>query len=600
MMSSSDSRVVAAMLDPEVRAVLIDALRPAAGMRLDRAIATTFTLDLEAAMTIPLAFASHRLRDTDDNISVMEAIRECADRIDIFAQAGQLRTPITRSALFAFLEPMVHLVASPRRLFHPKIWLVRYVDDDSGTAALRLLVLTRNLTSDRSWDLCLSLDGEIGTRPSAGNKPVVDLVKWCVDHVVGPTLSASRSADIAILLEDVRRTSWDFPDKAFSLSLFALGVNGAHLPDLGGRRHLVLSPFLTEGGLERVAPSDEVVVVSRQEELDRLPLEVIERIDAYVLDETAALKDDDSLESARGLLTGLHAKAYVSETRAPSRAKLTVGSANATGAGWANNIEFLVQIEGPRKEFGVEAIMGANGMAEMLLPYVRQPAIEDDETLPDLQASLTAMAAIDFVAQVGGERDHWSLLVTTASTITLPKAITASVGLLTRQGDAQPVQNEQGVHVTFVDLTTAEVSPFIVLSVRSGEHVATTVIRATLENDPADRLDTVLAAQVDSPEKFLRWLYLLLGQSSLLLELDGHALNGGTSTLWERLSKRGLFETLVSALADGPTQLLDVSRFVERVRSTEQGKAVLPPGFLEVWDLVNSVRDDLTGRRSSW
>lgn len=579
------------MLDPDVRAVLIEALRPPPGSRLGRAVATTFTLDLEAAMTIPLAFASHRLRDAEDNISVMEAIRECADRIDIFAQAGQLRTPLTRSSLFAFLEPMVHLVSAPRRLFHPKIWLVRYVEE-SGGVALRLLVLTRNLTSDRSWDLCLSLDGRRGSRPDAANKPIVDLVRWCLGHGTGPNLDAIRRSEIDGLLEDVRRTAWDLPDKATHLSFHALGVAGPTNVELAGRRHLVISPFVTEGGLKRVAPSQRPVVISRQEELDKLPPAITDELSAYVLDEAAALKDDESGEPARGLLSGLHAKAYVTESGA--RAVLTVGSANATDAGWGMNVEFIVQVSGARKDFGVDTVMNGEGITEMLLPYHRQPAVEaDDDDLADLQASLTAMAAMDFLATVSGERDHWVLTLTAPEVVALPRNVSASVGLLTRQGDAQSLHEGKVLLASFVDLKTTDVTPFVVLSARVGEHVGSTLVRATLENDPADRLDTMLAAQVDSPEKFLRWLYLLLGQSSLLLELGKDVSAGGTSALWERLSKRGLFETLVNGLADSPAQLADVGRFIDRVRSTEQGRAVLPSGFLQVWDLVDAVRKDL-------
>ena len=45
------------MLAPDSRELLLDALRPPTGCSLDRAVATTFTLDLETALTVPLAFA---------------------------------------------------------------------------------------------------------------------------------------------------------------------------------------------------------------------------------------------------------------------------------------------------------------------------------------------------------------------------------------------------------------------------------------------------------------------------------------------------------------------------------------------------------------
>src|SRR3954466_1465246 len=138
------------VLPPDARLVLTEALRPPPGAQLHRAVALTFTLDLDSALLVPLAFAGQALREAAEPLSVMRAVRRCADRVDIFFQAGQVRVPATASDLHAFLEPMVHAVRQPRpgRLFHPKLWAVRYVDADGAPTILRLLVLSRNLTAD--------------------------------------------------------------------------------------------------------------------------------------------------------------------------------------------------------------------------------------------------------------------------------------------------------------------------------------------------------------------------------------------------------------------------------------------------------------------
>ncbi len=53
------------MLELDTRTLLLDALRPPAGHRLDIAIGTTFTLDLTALLAVPLA-AALRDRATPD------------------------------------------------------------------------------------------------------------------------------------------------------------------------------------------------------------------------------------------------------------------------------------------------------------------------------------------------------------------------------------------------------------------------------------------------------------------------------------------------------------------------------------------------------
>ena len=54
--------------------------------------------------------------------------------------------------------------------FHSKVWLLRFGSEQRDEPTrMRLLVLSRNLTFDRCWDvsLCTGRDGE---RPRAGNQ----------------------------------------------------------------------------------------------------------------------------------------------------------------------------------------------------------------------------------------------------------------------------------------------------------------------------------------------------------------------------------------------------------------------------------------------
>ena len=50
------------MLEPEGRQPLLDALKPPPGFVLDRAVGTSYSLDLLALLTAPLAFARSRRR----------------------------------------------------------------------------------------------------------------------------------------------------------------------------------------------------------------------------------------------------------------------------------------------------------------------------------------------------------------------------------------------------------------------------------------------------------------------------------------------------------------------------------------------------------
>jgi hypothetical protein len=128
------------MLEPQTRAALTDMLHPPSGFSLSHAVATTFTLDLDTALTVPLSFAAHRVTADEDPIGILDAVRRAAAKVDIFAQAGQVSIEVPPSALVAFLEPMVHPVEVKRGIFQPKVWFLEYERAYAlGIVATRLL-----------------------------------------------------------------------------------------------------------------------------------------------------------------------------------------------------------------------------------------------------------------------------------------------------------------------------------------------------------------------------------------------------------------------------------------------------------------------------
>ena len=162
------------MLAPDNRALLLDALRPPPDHSLDRAVGTTFTLDLEPALMVPLAFSGFRFDDDPDPIEIMEALRRMSERLDIFCQAGGISPAAWPSDLVALLEKSIHEVRRPRpgRIFHPKVWVLRFLDS-LNELCYQLVVLSRNLTASRSWDTVLWVDGKPqGRRPIADNAPL--------------------------------------------------------------------------------------------------------------------------------------------------------------------------------------------------------------------------------------------------------------------------------------------------------------------------------------------------------------------------------------------------------------------------------------------
>ena len=85
------------MLSPDSRTVAFDLLRPPAGYNLDFALLTTYTLDLEALLALPLSLvarADNGLEDLlADPLLLLEALRRAGERIHVFVDRGRHRGP---------------------------------------------------------------------------------------------------------------------------------------------------------------------------------------------------------------------------------------------------------------------------------------------------------------------------------------------------------------------------------------------------------------------------------------------------------------------------------------------------------------------------
>lgn len=583
------------MLAPDARAVLRDQLCPPAGYVLDRAVATTFTLDLAAALVAPLAFASFGAGDTPDPVSVMEAVRSAADRVDVFCQAGNVVVPRQASDLMAFLEPMVHPVRAPRagHLFHPKIWLLRYVAENEDPT-FRLLCGTRNLTNDCAWDAVVRLDATRG-RPRASNKELADFVRTLPDRAVVP-LSTDRRAAIVELADDVRRLDWELPEDVSELFVHVLGTAGAQIPDFSGYRHLIVSPFVNDGGLLTILgdATGAVDLVSRVESLDRLSPDTLGGIGitTHVVSALADLGDEADSAAGERPLVGLHAKIVVVERN--RQAHVFVGSMNATDAAvGGGNVEVVVELVGGYSKLGVDTFLGPGAPFRTLLEEYQAVGgadiPPDEEAARALEQLLRTIAAERFVVEVAASHgDSWS------ATIVVPPirdlaGVGLQVGLLSRPELAAPVVPAGG-RFTTDGLALADLTPFVVVTATARDGLTrSTVVHAELVGDPPGRLDAVLARQVDTPDKLLRFLLLVLGLGDGSVTLSDSTSEGGATTAsWE--TSTGLFELLVRALVAQPKVIDDLEHLVATLRRTAAGASILPAGFADLWDTVREAR----------
>jgi hypothetical protein len=147
------------------------------------------------------------------------------------------------------------------------------------------------------------------------------------------------------------------------------------------------------------------------------------------------------------------------------------------------------------------------------------------------------------------------------------------------------------VDAAFGGLALVDITPFVVIIAEDSTGREQTVVLASLIGDPAHRLDHVIAQQIDTPEKFLRFLLLMLGLGTEAAGAVGG--DAGGYGAW-RASGTGVFELLLNALVDRPQQLDDLARLVTRIEASGEGERLLPPGFAGLWRVITQARDTTT------
>lgn len=607
------------MLTPRNRALLLETLRPPEGYRFDRAIGTSFSLDLLALLTTPLAFTFFDWEDvegrpTSDPVALLESVRRHAGRIHLFCQAGEIKLPPPTQSLVAYLEKSVIPVLLPadskgvRGTFHPKVWVVRYVAEEKAPR-YRLICASRNLTFDRSWDTIVSLEGSVvdRTRAIGTSRPLGEFINALPKLSVRPVDEAVRQA-IGAMADELVRVRFEPGEHVEGIEFWPLGLDqrkrDPFKDSVSGRPLLVMSPFLSDRFLEQLTQGrPKCVLVSRPEELATVRSDVLERFEGgvYALCGSAEDPEEDRDSEERSMLAGLHAKVYVEDDG--WNARVLLGSANATNSGFGRNVEFLVGIKGKRKHFGIDALLGNEGSKEGMRPLLEpwQPDSQDisreeaiaqeiDNELGRIRCRIAEMPLFLDCVAIDEEPGRFWLNLEHEGSAPLDELGNWSCWLMTQpESMAVTPKASDGTLARFGPIGLAALSGFlacrIAISCEGVRRESRFVLNLGTKGMPDDRLERLLVSQISDRDRLIKLLLMLLQPPESVDNLV-EAMSGPEA--WHEAVQRpngeaALFESLIRATLSGREQLLEVGRLLQELTRTDEGRALVPTSILDLW-----------------
>lgn len=596
-------------LDPEQRTLYGANLQPPAGYVFDAAVATTFSLDFETALAVPVSLALFAAENRDDilthPLALLEGAERIAGRLLVFTDVGHIQAQTRpHSRLCSLLERIIVEVAAPKEgAFHPKMWALRFKPMRSEEPIrLRLLILSRNLTRDRSWDIALTLDGVVAKRPHALNRPLVDFIRRLPELAIAclPDGAGELADEIA---EDVRRTDWSLPEPFHSIAFAVNGLGGTPWRPEPCARMGVISPFCDDKTLSMLADlagTEKPVFIGRPDELALVSGTTLDRFSRVaVLDEMAATEDGEEADATA--LHGLHAKAFIAERGWDT--SITVGSGNATRPALlsGSNVELFATLTGKRSRVGgIEEILGDKGFGRLTRPFV------PNELAAVAPAQRAAEARLDAARhdlcrsglKLRCERAHraddgsslWHLWLVPPKPLELPDISALRVWPITRgEGHGQDVLEmlRLGDPIDLGAMPLIDVTRFLAchLTDRDGEVSVLFSTGVVLEGMPSERHAAILRWVIDSRDAFFRYLRLLLSELGDPFTAALTAQEGSGHGAWRTAGDDApLLEEMVRAFCRGGDQLRAIERLITRLEAVEAGEVdPVPAEFRTLW-----------------
>lgn len=588
------------MLNPDTRSLYTEAVTPPPGYVFDQAVSTTYSLDPATVLSLPahIALAERPTSAAIDPIKLLESLRRLSNRFNVFVDHAHIKPPSGSNVLYGLLESMVIPTRAPRGgEFHPKLWVLRFVQPEIDEPPLiRLLVLSRNITYDRSWDISLRLEGRPGHESIGGNQSLGEFVGSLPSYTTQPAES-ERKSQIERLAEEIKRTAWELPEGYERVSFHVLGTGSTPWTPARSRRMAVISPFLTDEALSwlRNQTRELVAVVSRPDELDRLSSKTLQLTGRwFTLDEAAETEDGE--EPERHDTVGLHAKVFVTEMGWWT--KLYLGSANATSAALLHrsNTEILVELAGRTSRVGgIETLLGESGLQNILTEYVKpeEVTLVDEEIVKAEQALEKARRSLsnaELIVRCEAEGDDWRLLLTVPTPLSLPGVAGIKAWPITVSDDlsSNMFQLTQSGIAKMGNYATESVTRLIAFELESEIRNLSLrmVLNLPVDGLPENRDDAIFKLVLNNREGFLRYILLILGEyAGEILNREKLTHTGDGASPWgDGISGEvPILEELARAFSRDPDKLKDIAEIVRRLKRDDEHNSIIPDGFTELW-----------------
>ncbi|MBR0196093.1 MAG: phospholipase D family protein [Paludibacteraceae bacterium] len=587
-----------------------DLLQPSPGFEVDFAIGVTYSLSFEGLLSVPMAFGM--LGEFDETIRqspayLLESIRRGSDRFILFCNKGGIQVPQNSQTIYSLFESSIQEVVDNDKMtanFHPKMWVIREINDNNEEQ-IRLLILSRNLTYSDDIDVIVSMRGRLlseGRRSKNARRH--QPLQWFLTNLADQLPAGDKKQQVLRMADDIlriERFDMDEPfiDDAYDFFPVWFGHQAPDTPSLKdilarSERLMIVSPFVDTAILQHLAArrikDSYKVLVTRSENISQEVLDTFDEV--YAVNDTML---DNTVTPVN-----LHAKLYLTQCWTGDRRGhfLYLGSANATNNAFHRNTEMTVafqfrQTRGERFFAMRDEILGnENRYVRITEPTAIDTTEQRQRELGLEHALKYAMRAIKSATITPGKTDE----LYDISLATTQKYIQQAKRELKRELTdfgitLRPLQCDQTIpwdkEMRLTDIYRLHLSEFYVLEIRDGELSKRALCKVPTNGMPAMRDNWIYQSVVDTREKFMNYAALMFSDDPVeMLSMQDFLAseNGGSSSAQQAQNYPQIYEQLLRVAYSSPRMLRDVNELVNRL-----GANVVPQDFAQMLDKFTSI-----------
>ena len=576
------------------------------GCKVEFAVGLTYSLNLEAMLTVPLAFGD--LGELDSSVKqspafLLEGIRRSSDKIALFCNKGGIHVPNETRTIYSLLETSIFEVQNGKDVlsnFHPKLWLVKETDRE-GIEWLKLSVMSRNLDFSTCLDICCSIRGRISKRRSMKgaekHKPLKDMLIWVSEYAT--KAKADKVCELAELLDYVDRFELDAPfqtedterneEEGYGFFPFVYGREEfatyyeflkTYMP---GDRIMVVSPFidvstlswLTARKKEYNYESKNSILVTRKEYVTQEVFDLFDQVwvpNDTMIDNTTANVD-------------LHAKMYLTQrvTGQDLGYTLYLGSTNATVNGFNRNAEFLLRLHYKRTTNDRIKELLEEMVSEHRFVVMDAPNPEATNSRPKNEKELALKRSIGCLKKAEITKGKTEGLYDIVLSIGGKFEEGIEIRPLQLKASWQPIAKQ----IRYNDIPAYLLSEFYVLRIPVEEGFMEMVAKVKTSNMPKDRDDAIYQSIVTKKEELLDYVAFMLSDRPSEFFFEQQILqekNKGIDGITSQVTTMPLYEQLLRTASTNPEQITEVLKFIKKMK-----KDIVPEELKRILEMFQNV-----------